>query len=97
MKMENIYAGSEEKYVKTVVVYADADDGHVFYDSAKSQKIDKADLLDLFLKGMVINLSGEYLKPVSYKDAGAHAVVTAVHEDSTVVALNFHSAEYSAY
>ena len=32
------YANSEEKFVKAVVAYADADDGHLFSDAKKSVK-----------------------------------------------------------
>lgn len=97
MSMNKIFADAEEKYVKTVVVYADADDGHLFYDSSKSQKIPKDELLNLFLKGMVIFLTDEYLIPVAYKESGGAAVVTAIHESAeTATALNFNSAEHGA-
>lgn len=92
----NIYAGSEEKYVMSVVVYADKDDGNLFYDAEKKEGIAKDELLDLYLKGMTIFLSDEYLKPVAYKESAGAGMVTAIHENSSVAALNFYSSEHAA-
>ena len=97
MKQNNIFADAEEKYVKNVLVYADADDGHLFYDAGKTQKINKDDLLNLFLKGLVIFLTDEYLIPVAYKESAGAGVVTAVHESvDSAATLNFYSAEHEA-
>lgn len=97
MSVKNeIYSDANEKYVKTTLAYADADDGELYFDEKKTTKIPKEDLRNLFLKGMTVVYSGEYLKPVSYKDAGTYGTVTAVHEDSAVAALSFHSAEHGA-
>lgn len=70
LKKDNIYARSDEKYTKTTVLYADSSKV-LFYDAAaKTDKVMKTDLLDLFLKGVTIVDSGSYHKPVSYSEAG---------------------------
>lgn len=94
MKKERIYHDSDEKNTSGTIVYADADDGHVFWDSTKKQKIDKADLLNLFMKGMIVFLTDEYFKPVSYKEEGGAGKITVVHENSTAETLNFYSSEH---
>lgn len=95
--MNKIYKDYDEKYVATTIVYADADDGNVFYDSAKTNKIPKDELKNLFLKGMTIDLSGELLAAIAFKDNGADATVTAVHESGAAATpVNFYSAEHDA-
>lgn len=87
----NIFADSEDKFVKNVLVYADADDGHLFYDSAKSIKIPKDELKDLFMKGMIIFLTDAYYIPVGYKESGSEASVNAYNDTAS---LTFYSAEH---
>lgn len=91
-----IFADAEEKFVKSTLVYASADDGNLFYDSKKTLGITKDELFDLYTKGMIVVLSGEYLIPVAYKVSDTAGMVTVVHEDTTVVALNFYSSEHTA-
>lgn len=88
------YANSEEKYLKSVVIYADADDGHLFSDSAKSVKLTKDEVMNLFMKGMmVIAYSDEYYHPAHLKlDSGA-ALVTVMNDTGN---LSFYSAEHGA-
>lgn len=91
--MERVYADSEEKYVKTVMLYADSDDGHVYYDSTKKTKIPKDELLEIYTKGCTIFFQDEYFKPVSYKDNGSDAVVTVVSDSGN---YSFYSEEHGA-
>lgn len=95
MKTNKVFSDAEEKYVKTTIVYATADDGELYYDAGHTTMIAKDDLFNMFLKGMVIMMSDEYLKPVAYKESAGAGMVTAVHENSTVIALNFYSAEHA--
>lgn len=94
--MNKIYADSEEKYVKSVVLYADADDGNLFYDEGKKEGVSREDLINLFLKGLVISFESEMLKPIALKDNTTDAMVTALHESGSVTALSFYSAEHGA-
>lgn len=67
MKKEVIYATADEKFVKTVVLYADGSKA-LFYDKkAKTDKVAKTDLQELFTKGVMVVMNNEYYKPVCLK------------------------------
>lgn len=91
----NIFADSEEKLLKATVLYADADDGNLYYDSDKSDGVDKDTVKNLFIKGlMTIDLSGELFKPTTLKDNTTYVTVTAVKDSgSAATMLNFNSIE----
>lgn len=86
MKKENIYARADEKFVKITVLYANASKA-LFYDKeAKTDKVMKADLEDLFLKGVVVFMTDTYYKPVCLKSTGLIA------NDGTTTAVTFTAA-----
>lgn len=60
-----IFAKSEEKYLKTVIVYVDSDDA-LYYDSEFKEEVKEDDLFNLFLKGVVACADDTYYKAVSY-------------------------------
>lgn len=93
MKTETVLARYNEKFVKTYVIYADNDDGHVYYDSAKKNKIAKDDLKDLFMKGVKVFHTDTFYAPTAFKDSGSEAYVV-VHNDTGN--LTFYSAEHGA-
>lgn len=67
MKKDNVYAKSDEKFVKTVILYADGSD-KLFYDAAaKVDKVATADLKDLFLKGVTIMKDSVYYSGICLK------------------------------
>lgn len=79
-KRKTINAGYDDKYVKTVVLYANSSKA-LFYDKeAKVDKVAKDDLKDLFLKGVVVFMSDTYYAPVCLKSTGlvAHDGTQAV-------------------
>lgn len=89
--MKKIYLNADEKNVKTVILYADNDDGHLYLDEKKTEKIDKDTLLELYLLGFVVLYNDEYFHPVSYKlDSGA-AIVTVVSDTGN---YSFYSKEH---
>lgn len=70
IKKETVAARYDEKYIKTVILYADGSD-KLFYDkSAKVNKVAKEDLKDLFMKGITIFKSDVYYKPICLKTEG---------------------------
>lgn len=70
MKRENIYAKVDEKFVKTVVLYANGSKV-LFYDKeAKTDKVAKTDLQELFTKGVMVVMSDNFYKPVCLKAEG---------------------------
>lgn len=86
MKKENIYAKADEKYVKTTVLYANSSKA-LFYDKeAKTDKVMKADLQELFLKGIVVSMNDVYYVPVCLKATGLIA------NDGTTTAVTFTAA-----
>lgn len=88
------YANSEEKFVKSVVAYADADDGHLFSDAKKSVKMTKDEVMNLFEKGLLlIEYSNEFYHPVHLKIDADAALVTVMNDTGN---LSFYSAEHGA-
>lgn len=86
MKKENIYAKADETYVKTTVLYANGSKA-LFYDKeAKTDKVMKADLQELFLKGIVVFMNDVYYVPVCLKATGLIA------NDGTTTAVTFTAA-----
>ncbi len=80
MKKENIYAKADEKYVKTTVLYANGSKA-LFYDKeATADKVMKADLQDLFMKGVVVFMTDTHYAPVCVNSKGliAHDGTQAV-------------------
>jgi len=69
--MEKIYANSEEKYLKAVVLYAidSDDDTFLCYDAEGTQPAYNTDYdwKDLFLKGLIrVNYNGVFVNPYMY-------------------------------
>lgn len=89
--MNKVYMNAEEKNVKTVVLYADADDGHLFFDEAKTEKVDKDTLFELYQLGFVVFFNNEYFRPVSYKPDSDAAIVTVVSDTGN---YSFYSKEH---
>ena len=75
------YKHANDKNVATYLVYADADEGHVFYESAKQNKVPAAVLKDMFIKGMTVVFSDSYYKPIEYSELSG--VGTIVVHDGT--------------
>lgn len=93
--MNRIYPDADEKLVATTIVYADADDGNLFEDEKKTVKLTKEQVFNLFIKGMIVFLTDEYFKPVTYKEESGAAKVTCVKDGgSAATMLNFYSAEH---
>ena len=69
MGKTRVMGDAEDKYVSTIVIYADANKD-LFYDQAGTEAVPAEDCLNLFLKGVVCLYSGTYYKAVSCSDAG---------------------------
>lgn len=93
--MNKIFSNSEEKYLKSVVLYADADDGHVFYEEEHTNKVPESELFRLFsIGGLIVVLDEEWLIPVAYKKTGSYGTVTCIHDSAeTATPVNFNSKE----
>ena len=64
VKVNYIYADAEEKYVKAVVLYAY--ESALYYDEAHEHAVNGADVLNFFLKGLVVNIYGNYAVATGY-------------------------------
>lgn len=73
-----VYADAEEKYVKTVVLYAKTSDDYVYKAAGATEKdkIDKDTLLDLCKKGVMVILDGVYYVPSQFADKTTHTTLT---------------------
>lgn len=69
IKRDNVYAQAEEKFVKTLMVYADSSNV-LFYDAELKNAVSTVDLKDLFLKGLTVVTDDACLKAVAYTEAG---------------------------
>lgn len=98
MKFTIVYADAEEKFVKNVVLYGQASDNYVYADAGFTQKIDKATLLNLCMKGVLVLYAGSYYAPIAFKDNTTSVSLTiatnVAASGSASVVLN--SEEYSA-
>ncbi len=90
--MNKVFSDSEEKFVKTVMLYGDKDDGKVFLESDHINAVDKDTLKNLYLKDVTIEYNDELFKPVSFKDNGTDAIVTVVNATGN---YSFYSAEHT--
>lgn len=83
IKKNRIYARSEEKHVMTTMLYADSSKVLFYDEAAKTDKVLKTELADLFTKGVTISQSGKLYKPVCMDSTGLIA------NDGTTTALTF--------
>lgn len=96
--IEKIYADSEYKFVKAVMLYAKTDDGEntLYFDDAHTMPVNGEQLVAAFINGCII---GDRFKPVAI-DAGSAGgyVVTCVQSSgsSSASVTQFYSADYSS-
>ena len=81
------YKHANYKNVATYLVYADADEGHVFYESAKQNKVPAAVLKDMFIKGMTVVFSDSYYKPIEYSELSGVGTIV-VHDGTSKKSFN---------
>lgn len=76
--MNRNFIDANEKYVASVILYAkDTSDGYIYADAACTQTVDRATLLNLCMKGLVIVLyKSVYHTPVYFKDSAGTVTVT---------------------
>lgn len=93
-KTERLYANSEEKFEKAVVLYADSDDGHLFLESSHTTKVSKDFVMNAFKKGTLLIFNTDtFYKPVCCKESSGAALVTVVNDTGN---LSFYSEEHMA-
>ena len=104
--MDVVYADSEEKYVKAIVLYGKASDNYLYLDAASAtsatedNRIDKDTLLEICKKGLIVSYGDTFYAPISFKSdtsAGATSVTFATTINaSSSASVTLYSKEYSA-
>lgn len=98
MRFTTIYADAEEKYVKNVVLYGQSSDNYVYADAGYTQKIDKATLLNLCMKGVLVLYGGSYYAPIAFKDNTTNVSLTIATNVAATgsSSVTIYSSEYTA-
>ena len=92
--MEKIYNRAKDKDVAAVKLYAADDEEHLSYDSAGKELLSAAEVKDLFVQGMVIEMKGDLYQPLCLvADNTAVKVLVAKEATNTLTAYNFYSKE----
>ena len=87
--MINNYSGSEEKYVKSVTLYAKkTGDSYLYLDEANTVTVDRVTLLNLCMKGLaIISFDGSFYTPILFKDSGTEVTVTIATVSASAFAV----------
>lgn len=97
MKMETIYANSDEKFVKSVVLFAKSADKYLCVNPAcdTADRIDAVTLMNLLLKGdVVVVYDDNNYTPISFKvDVGGVINVVIATGDTTLTGVTLTSKE----
>ena len=96
--MDKIFAKSEEKFVKNVVLYGKPSDKYLYTDEGCTQKLAKDVLFELASKGVVVKYDGLHYTPLIFgydktKPCVTITIGTLNEGEMTYVVLN--SEEYS--
>ena len=74
--MNNVFANSEEKYLKKVILYGHSDK-YLYQEEAHTTKIDKDALMGLCMKGLLlVKYNDAYYTPVFFKEESGYLSVT---------------------
>lgn len=100
MKLNVNYANADEKFVKTVTVYAKKSDNFIYADSSCTQKIDKEMMTELCVKGLAVVAYEKAFYPVAaFKENTTKKCLDVTIYDvlaSTAAAVTVHTGEYTA-
>ena len=98
--MTTNYANADEKFIKSVIVYAKKGQNYAYADSACTAKIAKDTLLNLCEKGlMIVSYEGAFYPVAAYKtDATKGCLDVTIYDvlATTAAAVTVHSSEYTA-
>lgn len=89
--MHRIYNDAKDKNVAITMVYSQADGGYLFSDVQRQRKLTKDEVVDLYMKGVAIELPGsEFYVPIHLKNSGNGIVVIGYNGTK---AITFKSSE----
>lgn len=100
MNLNINYADPDEKFIKTITVYAKKGQNYVYADAACTVKIDKDTLMNLCRKSLIIvSYEGAFYPVAAYKLNATKGCLDVTIYDvlaTTVAAVTVHSSEYTA-
>lgn len=100
MKLNVNYVNADEKFVKTVTVYAKKSDNFIYADAACTQKIDKETMTVLCVKGLaVVSYEKAFYPVAAFKENTTKKCLDVTIYDvlaSTAAAVTVHTGEYTA-
>lgn len=100
MKLAMNYATPDEKFVKTVTVYAKKGDNFLYADEGCTEKLTKETMTALCMKGLaVISYEKAFYPVAAFKENTAKKCLDVTIWDAlagTAAAVTVHTAEYSA-
>lgn len=100
MKLVMNYANADQKFLKTVTVYAKKSDNFIYTDSGCTVKIDKDTMMELCAKGLaVVSYENAFYPVAAFKDNTTKKCLDVTIWDvlaSTAAAVTVHTAEYTA-
>lgn len=92
-QLNKVYSGYEDKNVKTIVLHATADSGHLSIDDKGKTKLNKDELLSLLMKGLVVvELDDAYYVPTKFSVTSSYVTVVCAGD---VTPKTFYSSEQS--
>lgn len=80
-----IYTDSEEKYVANYVLFAATGKLFTFTDAEMTKKATKDEVVNMFMKGVVVNYNGELYYPVECDATGTTAKLALATISSTTL------------
>ena len=101
-KMDKFYEDANDQHVRSTFVYTDGT--YAYADAAKTIKIDRETLKNLYLKGEIVGVivsddATMYSRPLAMSDNGSYAILVVPGSDSmagTLSTVSIFSAEYTA-
>lgn len=90
-QLNKVYSGYEDKNVKTIVLHATSDSGHLSIDDKGKTKLNKDELLSLLMKGfVVVELNDAYYVPTKFSVTSSYVTVVCAGDGT---AKTFYSSE----
>lgn len=100
MKLVMNYANADQKFLKTVTVYAKKNDNFIYADSGCTVKIDKDTMMELCAKGLAVVFYEKAFYPVAaFKNNMPKKCLDVTIYDvlaNTAAAVTVHTGEYTA-
>ena len=85
VQITKVYQDAADKNIAATVLYAN--EGNLYFEATFENQVGKAELENLFVKGLVVVHEGKNFKPIYVADQGTKAVVAIVVSADSVIEL----------